>query len=81
MLEFARVQQGASCFDGSGYLPETGRLSIVQADGTLATVIDQLDFPGAVLPAADGSLYISEVFRGRVIQVRLPEFLDADERG
>ncbi|MEM7535596.1 MAG: ScyD/ScyE family protein [Chloroflexota bacterium] len=81
VLEFAQFQPGASCFDGSGYLPETGRLSIVQADGTLVTVIDRLDFPGAVLPAADGSLYISEVFRGRVIQIRLPELLDADERG
>ncbi len=68
LLEFARFTEGASCFTGEGYQPGTGRLSLVM-DGTTKTVLDGLDFPGAVLVAADGSVYISEVFSGRVLRL------------
>jgi len=68
LLEFAHFTSGASCFDGSGYQPNSGRLSTVAADGTRQTVIDNLNFPGAVLPAPDGSIYISEVLSGRVVR-------------
>ncbi len=69
VLEFARFTTDASCFDGSGYQVKTGRLSRILADGTLETVLTELNFPGAVLPMPDGSLYITEVFPGRVLRV------------
>ncbi|MCB0183016.1 MAG: VCBS repeat-containing protein, partial [Caldilineaceae bacterium] len=73
VLEFAHFTPGASCFDGSGYQPRTGRLSRLTADGYLETVIDQLDYPGALLPMPDGSLYYTEVFAGRVLHVLFAE--------
>ncbi|HSM21866.1 MAG TPA: ScyD/ScyE family protein, partial [Rubrivivax sp.] len=69
LLEFARFAPDASCFSGSGYQARTGRLSIVQPDGSLRAVLENLNFPGAVLPQADGSLVISEVLPGRVVRV------------
>jgi cytochrome c peroxidase/glucose/arabinose dehydrogenase len=79
VLEFATFTPGASCFTGSGYQVNSGRLSRVppacltprglREGCQLETVIDKLNFPGAVLPAPDGSLYISEVFPGRVLRV------------
>lgn len=73
LLEFATFEPGASCFDGQGYRPHTGRLSRVQPDGTLTTAVDNLNFPGAVLPVAENSVYLSEVFDGRVVRVELPD--------
>jgi hypothetical protein len=69
LLEFARFEPGASCFTGTGYLPGTGRLSRLTEGGDLETVLPQLDYPGAVLPLADGSLYVTEIFAGRVIHI------------
>lgn len=69
LLEFARFTTDASCFDGSGYQVKTGRLSRILADGTVETVLTELNFPGAILPMPDGSLYITEVFPGRVLHV------------
>lgn len=69
LLEFARFTPGASCFTGAGYQPETGRLSRVLADWSLQPVLTNLNFPGAVLPAPDGSLYISEVLTGQILHV------------
>ncbi|MCA9955720.1 MAG: ScyD/ScyE family protein, partial [Anaerolineales bacterium] len=69
LLEFARFRQDASCFSGSGYLANSGRLSRVSANGELELVLDGLDFPTSVLPRADGSLLISQVFEGNVIEV------------
>ncbi len=72
LLEFARFTPDASCFSGEGYQPDTGRLSRLQANGSLETILDGLNFPGAVLPLADGRLVISEVFTGRVVRVTVP---------
>ena len=72
LLEFARFEPGASCFDGSGYLPNSGRLSRLGLNDALEPVLDGLNFPGAVLPLADGSFYVSEVFSGRVLHVTIP---------
>jgi len=72
VLEFARFTPGASCFTGEGYQPNTGRLSQLRSDGTLEPVLEALNFPGAVLPAPDGSVYVSQVFEGRVIQIIFP---------
>ena len=69
VLEFARFTADASCFDGQGYQPNTGRLSRLRSDAGLETVLDGLNFPGAVLPLSDGSLYLSEVFPGRVLHI------------
>lgn len=72
VLEFARFTPDASCFTGEGYQANTGRLSRLQPDGSLKTMLADLNFPGAVLPLEDGSVYISEVFTGRVIRVVFP---------
>ncbi len=69
ILEFARFDRDASCFTGEGYQAGTGRLSRLLPDGTLDEVLDGLDFPGAVLPAPDGTLYVSEIFSGRVLHL------------
>ncbi len=66
VLEFADFEDDASCFTGKGYEPGTGRLSRLTDQG-LEVVLEGLDNPGAVLPASDGTVYISEVFKGRVL--------------
>ncbi|MBW7884714.1 MAG: ScyD/ScyE family protein, partial [Caldilineaceae bacterium] len=83
VLEFASFTPDQSCFTGRGYEVETGRLSRlapgcltdqgVAKDCSLETVLEGLNFPGAVLPMADGSLYISEVFPGRILHVTFGE--------
>jgi hypothetical protein len=77
VLEFAEVDPEASCFSGEEYLPGTGRLSRLLPDGSLDEVLGGLDFPGAVLPAADGTLYLTEIFAGRVLHVRWGDGADA----
>jgi DNA-binding beta-propeller fold protein YncE len=72
VLEFARFDPEASCFTGEGYQARTGRLSQLQPDGSLRTIIRELNFPGAVLPLPDGSVYITEVFDGRVLHIAFP---------
>lgn len=69
LLEFAEFDPAASCFSGEGYRPGTGRLSRLAEDGTVAEVLDGLDFPGAVLEMPDGTVYITEVFSGRVLRL------------
>jgi hypothetical protein len=66
VLEFADFDDDASCFTGEGYRPGTGKLSRLTTEG-LEVVADGLDNPGAVLPASDGTVYVSEVFSGRVL--------------
>jgi hypothetical protein len=72
LLEFARFTEGASCFDGQGYQPHTGRLSRLLPDGTLETVLAELNFPGAVLPMPDGSLYLSQIFANHLLHITFP---------
>lgn len=69
VLEFARFTPGASCSSDSGYQENSGRLSRLEADGTLTPVVENLSFPGAVLPLPDGSLFVSEVFDGRILHI------------
>ncbi|UCG23973.1 MAG: ScyD/ScyE family protein [Chloroflexota bacterium] len=69
LLEFGRFSPDASCFSGEGYLPNTGRLSRLRDDGLLEPVLTELNFPGAVLPVPGGSIYISEVFSGRILHL------------
>lgn len=71
LLEFAKFSSDgyAACFTGKGYLPNTGRLSHIYPDGTRDVVLDNLDFPSSILLRDDGSLYISEIFSGRILQL------------
>ncbi len=69
VLEFARFAQDASCFSGSGYQPNTGRLSRLNPDGSLTPLLTDLDFPGALLPLDDGSLLVTEIFAGRLLHI------------
>ena len=69
VLEFAEFDPDASCFSGTGYRPGTGRLSRLEADGSTTTVLDELDFPGAVIEAGNGDLYVTEIFAGRVLRL------------
>lgn len=69
VLEFARFNPDDSCFSGSGYMPDTGRLSIITDNGTLQPIVSSLNFPGAVLPAPDGSIYVTEVFDGELLRI------------
>ncbi|MFQ5437002.1 MAG: cytochrome c peroxidase, partial [Anaerolineae bacterium] len=73
VLEFATFTPDASCFSGMGYQQNTGVLSKIADDGTLQSVVTELNFPGAVLPLADGSLLVSEVFDGRILHITFKE--------
>ena len=73
LLEFAEFDPDASCFSGAGYRPGTGRLSRLEDDGSTTTVLAGLDFPGAVIEAANGDLYITEVFAGRLLRLSWEE--------
>lgn len=75
VLEFARFGPDESCFSGEGYQPGTGRLSRV-VDDQVEPVLEGLDFPGALAIAPDGSIYVSEVFAGRVLRVTFDEPAD-----
>ena len=68
VLEFADFEDGASCFSGEGYQAGTGRLSKLEGD-RVEVIVDDLDFPGSLTPGPDGSVYVTEVFTGRVLQV------------
>ena len=66
LLEFAEAAHADACFDADAFLPHSGRLSRITANGGMQTVAAGLDFPGAVLPLDDGSLLITEVYKGRI---------------
>lgn len=70
LLEFAAAMDGDACFSAGDLEARSGRLSRLKRDGAMETIVDNLDFPGAVLPLPDGSLYISEVYAGRVLHLR-----------
>jgi hypothetical protein len=77
ILEFARFLPDASCFTAEGYEPGSGTLSRLRPDGTLESVLTGLEFPGAVLPMPDGSLYVTEVFDGKVLHLTWQDSDDA----
>lgn len=71
VLEFATFRRGGNCFAGGDYIADSGRLSRVSADGTLQPAIIGLNTPGAFLFGDDDTIFISEVFLGRVLAVQL----------
>ena len=79
VLEFARFDPDESCFSAEGYQAGTGRLSKV-VDDQVEPVLEGLDFPGALAIAPDGSIYVSEVFAGRVLRVTFDEPPDGGAR-
>lgn len=76
LLEFAQPSGEGACFTAADLQPRSGRLSRLSILNSLKTgaqwqtVVDNLDFPGALLPLPDGSLLISEVYAGRVLRLR-----------
>ena len=78
VLEFATFAPDGSCFTGTGYRAETGRLSYYE-NGELIPVLENLEFPGSVLPLADGSLYLTEIFNGRIIHISFDDNNDAEQ--
>jgi hypothetical protein len=71
VLEFARFRQGGDCFSGNDYLPNSGRLSRLDENGQPVSVLTGLNNPGAFLLAGNDTVFISEVFAGRVLEVHL----------
>lgn len=69
ILEFGALPPGSPCFTDLDELPASGRLSRLDANGVLRTIVNDLHFPSALLPMPDGSLYISEVYRGRLLKI------------
>lgn len=69
ILEFGALPPRSPCFTDLDELPASGRLSRLDGDGLLRTIVDDLHFPSALLPMPDGSVYISEVYRGRLLQI------------
>lgn len=72
LLEFAQFRQGGDCFAGGDYIEGSGRLSYLANNGQRQPVITGLNTPGAFLIAADGTIFITEVFPGRILEVHLP---------
>ena len=69
ILEFASLAPRNSCFSGLVEQDASGRLSRINGQGVLETVLDDLHFPAGLLPLPDGGLYITETYAGRVLRV------------
>ena len=69
ILEFGALPPDSPCFIDLDDLPASGRLSRLDANGVLRTILADLHFPSALLPMPDGSVYISEVYRGRLLRI------------
>lgn len=69
LLEFASKAPRDGCFTGLDQQEASGRLSRISAPGGLETVLEDLHFPTAVMPFADGSLYIAEAYSGRLLHI------------
>lgn len=71
VAEFARYDQDLDCFDPAGYLPGTGRVSQLDPDtGQLRPVIEDLDFPGALV-VTDDAVFVTSVFTGEILRIDL----------
>ncbi|MDE2650276.1 MAG: hypothetical protein OXI62_06115 [Chloroflexota bacterium] len=70
ILEFGTVPPSQPCFTDLQELPASGVLSRLDKNGILRTILTDLHFPSALLPMPDGSLYISEFYRGRLLHIR-----------
>lgn len=69
ILEFAALAPRSDCFSALFDQEASGRLSRINGNGRLETVLEELRFPAALLPLPNGGLYISETYAGRVLRV------------
>lgn len=70
ILEHGAVAPGRDCFSELRQEEASGRLSRINQRGVLETVADDLHFPVSVLPLPDGSLYVTEAYSGRLLQIQ-----------
>ncbi len=69
ILEFALLAPPNDCFTDLLEQNPSGRLSRINGQGLLETILDDLRFPVGLLPLPDGGLYITETYAGRVLRV------------
>lgn len=69
ILEFATLAPRSDCFSALFEGEASGRLSRINGNGALETVLEELHFPAALLPLPDGGLYLSETYAGRVLRI------------
>ena len=69
ILEFAALALRNDCFTDLYQQASSGRLSRINGQGVLETIVDGLHFPTSVLPLPDGSLYIAESYSGRILHL------------
>lgn len=80
LLEFAAPPRRSDCFTDLAALAPSGRLSRLNSQGLLETVVDGLDFPAAILPLPDGSLYVTEAYSGRLLHLTFEPQARAPQR-
>ena len=80
LLEYASNAPRDNCFTDLDQLEASGRLSRISAPGGLETVLEDLHFPTAVLPMADGSLYVTEAYSGRLLHIEFDAAPDPPRR-
>jgi cytochrome c peroxidase len=80
ILEFATMTPRSDCFNDLHKQGASGRLSRINAQGMLETVLDALHFPVSVLPHPDGGLYISETYAGRILRLTYDTQPNAPQR-
>jgi len=69
ILEFASLAPRAGCFSGLADQEASGRLSRINGQGVLETILEDLHFPAGLLPLPDGGLYITETYAGRILRL------------
>ena len=69
ILEFASEAPRSDCFSGLDQQAASGRLSRINGQGALETILEDLHFPTALLPLPDGSLYLTEAYAGRLLHI------------
>ena len=69
ILEFSLLAPRNDCFTNLLEQEASGRLSRINGQGLLETILDDLHFPVGLLPLPDGGLYITETYAGRVLRV------------
>ncbi len=69
ILEFASLTPRDDCFTNLLEQEASGRLSRINRQGVMETVLDDLHFPVGLLPLPGGGLYLTEAYSGRVLHV------------
>ena len=64
-----RRRRAAIASAGLDQQEASGRLSRINGQGALETILEDLHFPTALLPLPDGSLYLTEAYAGRLLHI------------